>query len=439
VTDQTEERFVEVWEHQWETNKYQHARSGDHLITPFECDRCVFIKLKGRLPIEGAPKDRLLNAAIRRVNLDALWSRETSTVAKNLAGVRKIIYTSDSVGLKGPFISFGPMPTHDHCGYEIAIDMVLASRSVGRHSKTHLQFETIRKLRTAYANFERASAAKAHNHLVLDGGAGESKEISDLITSSLWFRRFITGCKARMGQIHKPNLALTTELIVKLLSLITQQIQEAEQLKDQFDLVVFGNFVVFSYVLSLRGSEGAMLNLSTMAKYRDSSKDSFIVALKGKIKGEANERDHLFHCVNETSSGIKARVWIGLLMVVHEKAGRSGGPGITNWDGTILKSSELDDRLHELLMCLFDEGVKFPPEINTQEDIIERFSIFRSLRRASDTRALEKKVGESDIDVVNRWKSVEMAKGSRPGRSMRQHYAEVSNLKLPFLRYTQAM
>ena len=56
-----------------------------------------------------------------------------------------------------------------------------------------------------------------------------------------------------------------------------------------------------------------------------------------------------------------------------------------------------------------------------------------------DTRALEKKVAESDIDVVNRWKAVEMAKGHNPSRSMRQHYAEVANLKLPFLRHTKAM
>ena len=64
--------------------------------------------------------------------------------------------------------------------------------------KLLLQFKTIRKLRIAYANFERAFAVKAYNHLVLDGGASETKEISDLITSSLWFQRFVTGCKARI-------------------------------------------------------------------------------------------------------------------------------------------------------------------------------------------------------------------------------------------------
>ena len=77
-----------------------------------------------------------------------------------------------------------------------------------------------------------------------------------------------------------------------------------------------------------------------------------------------------------------------------------------DWAGNFLKASELDDRLHFFLGCLLDEGTNFPAEITSQEDIEERFSICRSLRRALDTRALEKGVTEADIDVVNRWKAV---------------------------------
>ena len=412
---------------------------GDHLITPFECDRCVFVKLKGRLPTKDAQKDRLLLAAIRRVNLDALWSRETTTVKRNLAGVRKIICTSASAGLMGPFKSHGPMPPCDHCGHEIAIDMVLASRTAGRHSKEYSQFDAIRKLRTAHANFERISSVKAYAAMALDNGMGDSEDAMALATSSTWFRRFAIGCKARMGQVCRPNLALSTKLIVCLLTMVGQLINETEKIEDQFELVVFGSFIVCSHVLSLRGSEGMMVNLSTLRKYREASLEGIMIGLKGKIKGEANERDHLFYCANETSSGIKVRRWTELLLLAHERAGRQGGPAITDWAGKPLKTSEIDDHLHFYLGKLWEEGHKFPAEISSLEDIAERFSIYRSLRRASDTRALEMKVSEADIDIVKRWKSVEGAKGSRPGRSMRQHCAEVSNLKLPFLRYTKAM
>lgn len=224
-----------------------------------------------------------------------------------------------------------------------------------------------------------------------------------------------------------------------MLSMVEKNIREADTIEEQFDLVGFGSFIVDSYVLSLRGSEGAMINLSTIEKYLNTSPDWIMICLKGKIKGEEKERDHLFYCVNKTSCGNKVRRWTELLLLLHAKAGRKGGPAITDWNGAPLKSSEMDDRLHHFLGTLLEEGAKFPAKISSTEDIAERFSIYRSFRRASDTRALERKVLEADIYIVNRWKSVEKAKGPRPGRSTRQHYAEVSILKLPFLTYTNAM
>ena len=62
-------------------------------------------------------------------------------------------------------------------------------------------------------------------------------------------------------------------------------------------------------------------------------------------------------------------------------------------------------------MTLFDEGALFPPENKSHEDVHERFFVFQSLRRASDTRCLEKKVVVSGIDIVNRWQKIEAAKG----------------------------
>jgi hypothetical protein len=53
--------------------------------------------------------------------------------------------------------------------------------------------------------------------------------------------------------------------------------------------------------------------------------------------------------------------------------------------------------------------------------------------------AIKKKVGRTDIDVVNRWKSVKSADGNRQSHPMRQHYAELELLAGPFLWYTWAM
>jgi hypothetical protein len=81
----------------------------------------------------------------------------------------------------------------------------------------------------------------------------------------------------------------------------------------------------------------------------------------------------------------------------------------------------------------------FPKHVTDKEALHKTYQAFRTFRRTSDTRAHEMNVADKDIDVVNRWKSVEKAKGTRPSRPMRQHYAQLSLLIEPFLRYTKAM
>jgi len=412
------------------------ARDGDHLITPFECDLCVFIKLKNRYPMATCEKDKKLAACIRRVILDAFWSRATTTVGNNLRLVRKLISLPESVGLPAPFLSRGPLPDWDHCGYQLAISMVLYSTQGGRYDKSYTQFDTIRHLRSAFSNFEKTTMTGPDLSMGLNGNPTEDHES---VTSTIWFRRFISGCKARMGQVVKPNLALPTQLIVglanRLLRLCSDQIDKG----DKFDLVIFGCYLVVTYVISLRGSEGLMLDLSVINQELIKDRDYCVIALKGKVKGESVHRDHLFPSCIQTLSGLDVRRWLKMLSVAQAMAGRNGGPAVTGWDGAVLSTSKLDARLHEHLTEMFEEGFVFPQEIKTAEDIYERFSVFRSLRRASATRAIEQNVSSSDVDVVNRWKSTEASKGKRPNRPMRQHYAEFSELTQPFLRYTMAM
>ena len=61
------------------------------------------------------------------------------------------------VRLNGPYLHLQPYPDYNHYGYEVAIQMLLDSRSSGRNSKDNLQFNTIRKLLTVFGNQVRAS------------------------------------------------------------------------------------------------------------------------------------------------------------------------------------------------------------------------------------------------------------------------------------------
>ena len=104
------------------------GRDGDSLMTPFECDGCVFRKIRGMRPVSKRQQDQFLLELIRRANLDAFWSRARSTVAQNLSKTKLMLEFSKNVGLGGPFLSYGPAPCEDHCGYELAVDTLQYSR-----------------------------------------------------------------------------------------------------------------------------------------------------------------------------------------------------------------------------------------------------------------------------------------------------------------------
>jgi hypothetical protein len=60
------------------------------------------------------------------------------------------------------------------------------------------------------------------------------------------------------------------------------------------------------YVVSLRGNEGLLIDLSGLnRKWSVGGEDYVVIALLGKIKGESGDQAHLLPCVPKTSSGIK--------------------------------------------------------------------------------------------------------------------------------------
>jgi hypothetical protein len=203
----------------------------------------------------------------------------------------------------------------------------------------------------------------------------------------------------------------------------------------------FGAYMTMVYVLSLRGGEGLLVDLGGLIRYQSQSTTGYlVVTLLGKIKGEHRDRCHILPCSKRTKSGIDVGNWVNRLVQRHQSVGRVDGPAITDIDGKVMSTKSLEDYLVELLEELYDENPSaFPPSIGSKDDIGTGYQVFRSLRRSSDTRALEMNVSQSDIDIVNRWHTVEAAKGNRPSFPMQQHYAQVELLLQPFIRYTGAM
>ena len=59
---QDEEGFV--WRKRGDKNHFACGRNGDHLVTPFQCDLCIFQVLKGHDPIHSSHQDKYLEVLI---------------------------------------------------------------------------------------------------------------------------------------------------------------------------------------------------------------------------------------------------------------------------------------------------------------------------------------------------------------------------------------
>ena len=105
-----------------------------------------------------------------------------------------------------------------------------------------------------------------------------------------------------------------------------------------------------------------------------------------------------------------------------------------------MTTSDMNDLFHELLLELFDSHRRlFGVDIESSADVTDKFHVFRSFRRGSESRAVAKRVDESDQFVVNHWKRKEAAGTKKANLPIDHHYVDVSLVKDAFLRYTQAM
>jgi hypothetical protein len=182
--------------------RFHEVRNGDDLMVQFECNYCVFFKLYLREPVGSSPTDQLAMACIRRMILDAFWSRARSTVEDQARKVRHLVKLSRQVGMPSPgFESPGPLPAGDHCGYRVAFFSVLDSLQPGRYSDKHKQWDTVRRVWTVFTN--QACLAGTANSSHIGIGDQDGKEFCRVVNdpcTSLWFTRWAEGCKRRMGQ-----------------------------------------------------------------------------------------------------------------------------------------------------------------------------------------------------------------------------------------------
>ena len=110
-----------------------------------------------------------------------------------------------------------------------------------------------------------------------------------------------------MGQLWKPNRALFINLLLEVLNKVEAQILEDLTARDRHKWIVFLTYVVVCYTISLRGTEGFLLDLAGLNKYWREERDHLIINLLEKVKGDTADLAHLVNCVWVTATGINVK------------------------------------------------------------------------------------------------------------------------------------
>ena len=69
---------------------FMEARPGDTMMTPFQCEFCLFQNIKGRDALENVTRDSYMLGILCRANLDAFWARQRSTVARTVTELNRL-------------------------------------------------------------------------------------------------------------------------------------------------------------------------------------------------------------------------------------------------------------------------------------------------------------------------------------------------------------
>ena len=379
-----------------------------------------------------------LIVAIRCANLDAFWAREPGTVAATKREGVKIGRLGALVGLVNLFPAMGPFPLEDTQGMGIAVCMLERSLDKGRY-RTTLQFETVRKLRSAFSNIWHASRQTLTTSVM----ARDLKKtyVTSCPTYGLWFERFVIGMHKRMGDEVHQDQAVTLGVVHKLVDGLERDFIASRIDEEKDSLVDQAIFILAAFLAALRGEEVFKLVLGEARTYfaearRNAKFPHVVLPLRGRFKGETGETYHFVVVTARSNSGLKIGEWMKRGIESRERRGIFQGYFFTNSKGGMMRSKDLEvDILDRIARIQQDH----PDLIRSGLDVHEEYGLSRSFRRGSNSEAQNRGVDDGDIDRNNRWRKVDRAGARKVKLRMRDHYTDVLVSLESFLRYSQAL
>jgi hypothetical protein len=127
-----------------------------------QCEICWFQNIEGRNPTPGMDDTYL--TCIRHANLDDMLGKSPLTIRSHRWETLVALKNAELIGKTPAYHSRGPFPVSDQVGMSLAVDMLLKLLVAKGRILDHVQFLTLRKMRSTYTKNWESSSFRIPHH-----------------------------------------------------------------------------------------------------------------------------------------------------------------------------------------------------------------------------------------------------------------------------------
>jgi hypothetical protein len=185
------------------------------------------------------------------------------------------------------FRPLGPFPLNNTFGMAAAIVMLQASLRPRKYDKC-IQFGMVWKLRSGFSNAYHVTAEG--QEAVVMAKDTQKLVVTKCPTYGEFFERSTRGMHKRMGEIVRPDRALSLDLMLAISRIMEDEWSQALSMEMRWSLAMEASFYLVGFCCALRGEEIPLTDLFGTRTHWDAgeshSTKHVVVALLGRFKGD---------------------------------------------------------------------------------------------------------------------------------------------------------
>jgi hypothetical protein len=191
-----------------------------------------------------------------------------------------------------------------------------------------VQWETFRRSRSCVTNISQAGVYGLGESV----GAFERREmwISQAVTHSFWFSRFMAGLPKRVGEIKKRDEAITIDVVHAIEDILHSKWRKTDDPKVKQRIAEMRVWFIGGFCIGLRGEEMLLIEFagtSNSLKHMNDPLPHFLLVILGRTEGNQLSGSKFgIPCVSVTEgTHLRPGIWVARLVPLMKAEGVTGG------------------------------------------------------------------------------------------------------------------